>query len=868
MRSALLLFFSFSLLCSQAQRIIALRVEFQPDNSEFTTGNGLFDLRETMPADSIARIAIDPPPHNKSYFEDHLLFAKNYFKATLDVDLDYHVFPLEESAAFRVSKPMHAYNPNTKEDSLKGIIELYTESYALAEQAGVGILPTDIVVIFHAGVGNDIYKEVNYTPHDIPSLSLSEKLFEKYNPSWNTGARSIKGIILPETAAQEGLELAINGLVVANIGTQLGLLDLVDPTEQQTVVGPWGLEDRGLFNAGGLLPAAPSIFNKLYFDQTLNTLSESSASGETLQLRHRGNSSSAAPIVHKIALNTNEYLLAELRWRDTYNNDSKLSLDDLIPELTPLNSAFFNFKEVLTSDEFSHKADFTFSPRGVLIDAENFDAAIPHTGIAIWHVDGNVIRDLSGENAINRDAVYRGVRFLEADGVDNYSTGGDGFNDERLDVFYQGNDAEYYQNKIDENSFPSTNSNYEFARSGLRLDNFSAIGEEMSFRANRSSSIKRTQFKRPVQVMYRNGTRIHGFAIDSDSLTILERGFREDFFTAETYAHTVGSVDAAYLAEDSVLVYFKDNRAYRYNYISEMLLYWNPIEPRAKRILYSKGELYYLDVLDQIGLIYHNGFIIAADYGTPFFYKNQLHVVGNTQRIHRFSDHQTDFTGFVGDRIFEHDGKEFGVEIDENRLTISHETGAIIDGFPKEIPYRNQDETIVHIEQFAKHILTIDDRNIIKITAVNAANQNNVTLYAGFKPSFIDITYSESENTATVLLGDSIYLHEETVVLPATRAAAQPQAATGVLDKKQSYVWPNPSRDSKMNLRLTTREAKTAKIRMFTESGFLKKTFSAETAAELPVDVPLPISDLANGTYIVLIKVGGETHRVKATVIH
>jgi hypothetical protein len=55
-------------------KILAIRVEFQADTSETTTGDGTFDL--TQGTDSLQ---IDPPPHNKNYFEDHLLFARNYF---------------------------------------------------------------------------------------------------------------------------------------------------------------------------------------------------------------------------------------------------------------------------------------------------------------------------------------------------------------------------------------------------------------------------------------------------------------------------------------------------------------------------------------------------------------------------------------------------------------------------------------------------------------------------------------------------------------------------------------------------------------------------------------------------------------------
>ena len=78
-------------------RILAIRVEFQPDNSQTTTGDGRFDLSQgTDP------FQIDPPPHSRSYFQDHLEFARNYFLKISRGDLLIvgDVSPSEESAAF------------------------------------------------------------------------------------------------------------------------------------------------------------------------------------------------------------------------------------------------------------------------------------------------------------------------------------------------------------------------------------------------------------------------------------------------------------------------------------------------------------------------------------------------------------------------------------------------------------------------------------------------------------------------------------------------------------------------------------------------------------------------------------------------
>ncbi|MCB0279184.1 MAG: hypothetical protein KDD94_06770, partial [Calditrichaeota bacterium] len=72
----ILIFFIVIICQSQTVNVVALRVDFVADNSEFTTGNGKFDLRNPDP-DSVQQIIIDPPPHNRLYFEDHLKKKKN-----------------------------------------------------------------------------------------------------------------------------------------------------------------------------------------------------------------------------------------------------------------------------------------------------------------------------------------------------------------------------------------------------------------------------------------------------------------------------------------------------------------------------------------------------------------------------------------------------------------------------------------------------------------------------------------------------------------------------------------------------------------------------------------------------------------------
>jgi hypothetical protein len=100
--SILTLILSFCLF-SQPQRaykVLAVMVEFQTDDDPLTTGNGKFDL--SFPNKKI----IDPPPHDKRYFEAHLQFLKNYF-AKFSIDVDYEIV----DTVFTLSKQMRYYSP-------------------------------------------------------------------------------------------------------------------------------------------------------------------------------------------------------------------------------------------------------------------------------------------------------------------------------------------------------------------------------------------------------------------------------------------------------------------------------------------------------------------------------------------------------------------------------------------------------------------------------------------------------------------------------------------------------------------------------------------------------------------------------------
>jgi len=160
-------------------RILAVRVEFQEDNAPTTTGNGKFDL--SSPA---GMYQIDPPPHNRNYFQDHLTFLRNYFLKVSAEQLYIYgdVYPIRENEAYQLDESMTSYNPNkTPDENNEGLARLFQDAIKKADQdPAIVFNEYQSFIIFHAGVGKDIDIGFDETPQDIPSLFITSEFLQKY----------------------------------------------------------------------------------------------------------------------------------------------------------------------------------------------------------------------------------------------------------------------------------------------------------------------------------------------------------------------------------------------------------------------------------------------------------------------------------------------------------------------------------------------------------------------------------------------------------------------------------------------------------------------------------------------------------------
>ncbi|GAB5519225.1 MAG: hypothetical protein RhofKO_14760 [Rhodothermales bacterium] len=493
--------------------VIALRVEFQPDTTRFTTGEGTFsgELYE----DGL-QPNVDPLPHDAGYFEAHLTFLENYVWRVSNsrTQVNTHLIP----EVIRVSQPMGNYSPTgfeaQSDAELVKLAALVQEAWTLASAQSTfdvsGFDPERTAfVLFHAGVGRDlelIGTTLDKTPLDLPSIYFSDESLVRL---LDESILSFKGlpvtntIVMPRTETRRGVnfitdesflaEFSINGLLAASFFNYLGVPDLFDTETGQSAIGPFGLMDPfGLFAFSGLFPPEPMAWTRAYLgwsdvavlDDTNNTPSLPAVEGST------------AMDIAQARIAEGEYFLVENRQRDVEDDGLVMHIwkDGQVTE-----------QRIQLGDETFDQFSIEGFAGGVVVDVDNYDWALPgaidedgttrNGGLLIWHIDEARIRDGRATNRINSGDV-RSIDLEEADsGQDLGTSSAGGFGPQLefgtpFDYYYEGNpvlavtgfgnEIALYENRFGPDTYPNSNTNVG-TPSYVELRDFSASGPVMSF---------------------------------------------------------------------------------------------------------------------------------------------------------------------------------------------------------------------------------------------------------------------------------------------------------------------------------------------------------------------------------------------------
>ncbi|MDA1027588.1 MAG: T9SS type A sorting domain-containing protein [Bacteroidetes bacterium] len=502
--------------------VVALMVEFQPDSSRFTTGNGTFDgpLFKGVEAPRL-----DPLPHDDSYFSAHLRFLEHYIAKVSDGRTEVKSFVLPH--IIRVSHEMGYYSPTGKEaggdPELSKLARMVKEAWTAAESQNVQLPPgitssNTAFVLFHAGVGRDIEllgTTLDKTPEDLPSLYLGSETLSRLG----AGSLIVDGVsvtntmVIPRTESRLGfdfiaekpflIELSINGLLAASFLNYLGVPDLFNSQTGESAIGPFDVMDAlGIFAFGGLFPPEPSAWTKQFVGWAeVNTFQD--ATLKSISLRHSGDASRNE--VAKVPISDSEYFLLENRHRDPENDGIRMQV----------------WKDGVTSEVVFPNADPKFNDvtisgfeGGVVVAVDQYDFALPGGedefgnplvgGILIWHIDENRIREGILTNRVNADPASRGIDLEEADsGQDiGFSSNGGLFGPRfdlgsPFDFWFQSNPVKIrttsgreialYENRFATDTFPSSHGN-NGTSSSISISNISDPGPEMTFILDQNDS--------------------------------------------------------------------------------------------------------------------------------------------------------------------------------------------------------------------------------------------------------------------------------------------------------------------------------------------------------------------------------------------
>lgn len=471
--------------------LVALRVEFAPDTSSFTTGDGTFSGL-SFPIEP----KVDPLPHDAAYFEAHLAFLEHYIRTASAgrTRIVTHLIP----EIVRLDNPMATYSPiglnsdsRLERSKLANLIrDAWTKADLESTFDPVPLLHRRNVafILFHAGVGRDVElvgTTLDKTPQDLPSVFMGTNSLADLGISGLSfkGLHVDHSLIIPRTETRSGvnaftdepylLELSINGLLAASFISYLGVPDLFNTDTGESVIGPFGVMDPlGIFAYRGLFPPLPSAWTRTALGWATPKV-----------IHDPGVYDLAAGEIARIEISEAEYFLLENRVRTS---------DD-----TGLTLQIFNDGAISTqrfsavSDDFDRFNVQAFKG-GVVTQASSYDFALPgrdadnqqyNGGILIWHID-----ERQFSRAVNNDPDALAVDIEEADGAQDI--GFDGNIGSPFDFYFSDNPSSValpsgltislYENRFGPDTTPDSRTN-EGGSSFLTLEDFSASGPIMSF---------------------------------------------------------------------------------------------------------------------------------------------------------------------------------------------------------------------------------------------------------------------------------------------------------------------------------------------------------------------------------------------------
>ncbi|MFH2051945.1 MAG: hypothetical protein ABIK96_05710 [bacterium] len=429
-------------------RVLIVRISFTTNRDSLLTTiapDGDFDF--SVPEDP-GFLVIDPPPHDKAFYEAHLQGLSEYyrFQSGGRLHIEGRVLPEDPRGSYKLTD-VADYGPGANGFwTLESLERLVRDMITAADQGtladGSARLadyddddPFTYIIFVHAG--SDWQSDINGdSPNDIPTffVTLGEPQPLTSTDSETALAGSLRECsIIPETTNQDGFPGSIAAAFYHEFGHALGLVDVYNTGTATPNAGIWDLMDSGtnlsvtlgdvtaegdtvFVVATGVLPPSLGAWNKWF----LGWLEMGEIKGNQGEYRlpavgvprdqyvggsnpiygsAYGDFNLRYPQAYRAGLSTREWFLLENRW---------------VP-LDPGETPFLNLS--FERDEATGVILYLAGerPAGFWQNSGLYDYFMPAGGMLVWHVDDDRIEAGLDDNTINVDG--NGLYLVEADGI-------------------------------------------------------------------------------------------------------------------------------------------------------------------------------------------------------------------------------------------------------------------------------------------------------------------------------------------------------------------------------------------------------------------------------------------------------------------
>ena len=433
---------------------------------------------------------IDPPPHNRAYFNAHMTCLRNYYQAQScgKLDITWEIFPSVDNSCYKLSD-LADYGPGSGMWTTGQLVDFVHASLSIADP-DIDYTRFDAVVIAHAGP--NLQSDVNNdTPNDVPSFFA--RLGDEDRFETDDGIIITDCSVIPETGIQDGYYSGISAVLAHEFGHQLGLPDLYNILNGGTGIGIWGnMGSGGQLGVAlggeridGIIPAGLSAWSRYYLGwasvDTVETFREAMEIPAVEKV--------PAEII-RIDISNDEYFLVENRCVEIDQYLTLLIADQETGVVLGVYNCRNCTEENINEEGFVYDLELSTEydcllPVDPALPAGPFDIKPDFgPGLLIWHIDERLIASRWEDNTLNSKEPFA-VRLMEAGGVldigDFTSPLSYGNYD---DAYYEGN-----SNNFSDITIPGAWSNMGVP-TGVAVENISVRDTLMTFNGGRRSVIE------------------------------------------------------------------------------------------------------------------------------------------------------------------------------------------------------------------------------------------------------------------------------------------------------------------------------------------------------------------------------------------